>query len=79
MLSSQFDQSLSEHIVKLLLLHGIVESRMAKVFFSVGDKKLLKLDSIGIKMYILEKKQKIRGGDVFNKLKPHLLLDSSSN
>lgn len=48
-LGSKLDHALSELVVVLLLLHGVVESRMAKVFFSVGNKKLLKLTKNKIK------------------------------
>lgn len=47
-LGSKLDHALSELVVILFLLHGVVESRMAKVFFSVGNKKLLKLTYIKI-------------------------------
>ncbi len=42
-LSSKLDHALGELVVILLLLHCIVESRVAKIFFSVGNEKLLKL------------------------------------
>lgn len=42
-LGSKLDHALGELVVVLLLLHGVVESRVAKVFFSVGNEKLLEL------------------------------------
>lgn len=48
-LGGKLDHALSELVVVLLLLHGVVESRMAKVFFSVGNKKFFKLPKSKIK------------------------------
>jgi hypothetical protein len=39
MLGSQLQQALREPVVVLLLLDGVVESRMAEVFFPVGNEK----------------------------------------
>jgi hypothetical protein len=44
MLGGKLDHAFSELVVVLLLLHGVVESRMTEVFFSVGNEKLLKLE-----------------------------------
>jgi hypothetical protein len=44
MLGGKLDHALCELVVVLLLLHGVVESRMTEVFFSVGNEKLLKLE-----------------------------------